>query len=83
MLGKLVSLFGFLLWIAFLYTFGAEGNIHHVPDIGRVPDWLVTASLPVAFGIMTVRFGAQMVQEVEAARAGRPSPLGRHDEGMH
>ena len=74
---------GFLLWIAFLYTFGAEGNIHHVPDIGRVPDWLVTASLPVAFGIMTVRFGAQTVQEVEAARAGRPSPLGRHDEGMH
>ncbi len=74
---------GFLLWIAYLYTFGPEGNIHHVPDIGRVPDWLVTASLPVAFGIITVRFAAQVVQEVEAARAGKPSPMGRHEEASH
>lgn len=82
-IGVAAAFSGFLLWIAYLYTFGPEGNVHHVPDIGRVPDWLVTASLPVAFGIITVRFGAQVVQEIEAARAGAPSPMGRHEEASH
>ena len=73
----------FLLVVAFLYTFGPEGNVHQLADIGRVPDWLVTASLPVAFAIMAVRFTAQVVQELDAGRTGAPSPMGRHDGGTH
>lgn len=74
---------GFLAWLGWLYTFGPDGNIHNPPDLGRVPDWLVTASMPVAFLLMTVRLAAQVVEEVEAARTGRRSPMGRHDEGAH
>ena len=73
----------FLLYVSYLYTFGPVGNIHHDPQIGQVPDWLITTSLPIAFGIMSVRFLAQVVQEVAAARAGKPSPFGRHDGSTH
>ena len=82
-LGVAAAFTGFLFWIAYLYTFGPDGNIHHTPDIGRVPDWLVTGSLPVAFAIMSVRFSSHVVLEVEAARSGAPSPMGRHDEASH
>ena len=73
----------FLLIIGTLYTFGPEGNVHLAADLGRVPDWLVTASIPVTFAVITARFIAQTGQELMALASGEASPTGRREGAGH